>query len=72
MKSLKKISAKLQFIYRQNEFLNQKLHTLLCHSLIQPHFDYGCVSWYLLVSKKIRKKIRVTQNECIRFYLKLN
>ena len=37
----------------------------------QPHFDQACVSWYLLVSKKIRKKIQVTQNKCIRFCLKL-
>ena len=72
MKSLKKISAKLQFLYRKNEFLNQKLRRLLCHCLIQPHFDYGCVSWYPLVSKKLRKTIQVTQNECVRFCLQLN
>ena len=72
MKSLKKISAKLQFLYRKNEFLNQKLRRLLCHCLIQPHFEYGCVSWYPLVNKKLRTKIQVTQNECVRFCLKLN
>ena len=65
--SLKKVNAKLQFLYRQNEFLNPKLRRL-----IQAHFDYACVSWYPLVSKKIRKKIQVTQNKCIRFCLKLN
>ena len=31
MKSLKKISAKLQFFYEQNEFLNQRLHRFLCN-----------------------------------------
>ena len=72
MKSLKKINAKLQLLYRQNEFRNPKLRRLLCNSLIQPHFGQACVSWYLLVSKKIRKKIQVTQNKCIRFCLKLN
>ena len=30
------------------------------------------ISWYPLVSKKIRKKIQITQNECIRFCLKPN
>ena len=50
--------------YRQNEFLNPKLHRLLSNSLIQPHFDYACISWYSLVTKKIRKKIQVTQNKC--------
>ena len=40
IKSLKKISAKLQFLYRQNEFLNPKCR-LLCNFLMQPHFDYA-------------------------------
>ena len=40
MKLLKKISAKLQFFYEQDEFLNQSLHRFLSNSLIQPHFDY--------------------------------
>ena len=40
MKLLKKISAKLQFFYEQDEFLNQILHRFLFNSLIQPHFDY--------------------------------
>ena len=72
MKSLIKINAKVQFSYRQNEFLNPKQRRLLCNSLIQPHFDHACLSCYTVVSKKIRKKIRFTQNKCIRFYLKLN
>ena len=49
-----------------------KLNRLLSNSLIQPHFDYGCISWYPLINKKIRKKIQVTQNKSISFYLKLN
>ena len=69
MKYLKKIKAKFQFLYRQNKFLNPKLYRLLCNSLIQPHFDYACVSWYPLVSKKI---VQVTQNTFINFCLKLN
>ena len=38
MKSLRKINTELQFLYRQNEFLNPKLHRLLCNSLIRPYF----------------------------------
>ena len=72
IKSLKKINIKLQFLYRQNEFLNVKLRRLLCNSLIQPHFDYACDSWYPLVSKKIRKKMQVTQKKFTRFCLKLD
>ena len=44
MKSLRKINTKLQFISRKNEFLNPKLCKLLCSSLIQPNFDYACIS----------------------------
>ena len=47
MKSLKKINTKLRFLYRQNEFLNPNLCMFLCNSLIQPHFEYACISWYL-------------------------
>ena len=55
-----------------SKFLNPKLRRLLCNSLIQPHFDYACVSWCSLVSKNIRKKIQVPQNKCICFCLKLD
>ena len=72
MKSLRNINIKLQFLYRQNEFLNPKLRRLLCNSLIQPHFDYACISWYSLINQKMRSKLQVAQNICIRFYLKLN
>ena len=37
VKSGKKINAKLQLSYRQNEFVNPKLRRLLCNSVIQPH-----------------------------------
>ena len=72
MKSLRKINTKLQFLCRQNKFLNPKLRRLLCNSLIQPHFDYACISWYLFINQKMRNKLLVTQNKCIRFCLKLN
>ena len=45
MKCLRMINTKLQFLYRQNEFLNSKLRTLLQNSLIQPQFGNGCISW---------------------------
>ena len=72
MKSLRKINTKLQFLHRQHEFLNSKLRTFLCNSLIQPHFDYACISWYPLINQKMRNKLQVPQNKCIRFCLKLN
>ena len=72
MKSLRKINTKLQFLYRQNDFLNPKLRSLLCNSLIQPHFDYACIYWYPLINQKMRIKLQVTQNKYIHFCLKLS
>ena len=45
---------------------------MLCNSLIQPHFDYACISWYPLLTQKLKNKIQTTQNKCIRFCLNLN
>ena len=70
MKSLQKINGKFQFLHRIIEFLNPTLCRLLFNSLIQPHFDYAYICWYRLVSKKIRRKIQVTENKCICFCLK--
>ena len=50
MKSLRKVNTKLQLFYRQDDFLNPELRRLLRNSLIQPHFDYACISWYSVVS----------------------
>ena len=40
----------------------------MSNPLIQPHFDYECISWY----PENKKKMKFTQNKCIRFCLKLN
>ena len=42
------------------------------NSLIQPYFDYACITWYSLVSQKIKKKIQVAQNKYVCFCFKLN
>ena len=59
LKILKKIDTKLQFLYRRNEFLNPKLRKLLCNSLIESQFGHACISWYPLVSRKMRKIYRL-------------
>ena len=41
--SLRKVNTKLQFLHRQNEFLDPKLRRLLCNSLIKLHFCYACI-----------------------------
>ena len=70
-KILKKINDKLKFLYRQAHFLNPSCKRLLCNALIQPHFDYGCTSWYPLLNKAFKKGVQTTQNKCIRYCLDL-
>ena len=68
---LKKINAKLNFLWRQSNYLNYSSRRLLCNALMQLHFDFGCRSWYLLLSKALKTKLQIAQNKCIRFCLEL-
>ena len=66
---IKKINSKLKFLYRKQLFLSKFLRHMLCNAIIHPHFDYACTSWYVNLSKKLKNKLQVTQNKCIRFCL---
>ena len=70
-KVLKKLNAKLKFLYRQSRYLNPAYWRLLYSALIQPHFDYGCSSWFPLLKKKLKLKLQKAQNKRIRFCLNL-
>ena len=63
----KKINGELKFLYRQAIFLNPACKRLLFNALIQPYFDYGCTSWYLLLSKAFKKRFQIAQNKFIRY-----
>ncbi len=69
--ALKKVNAKLKFLYRKRSFLSTCLRRLLCNALIQPHFDFACLAWYPCLNKKFKKKMQVAQNKCIRYCLNL-
>ena len=69
---LSKINNKLRFLYRKQRFLNKDIRRLLCNSLIQPHYDFACNSWYPLLTKNLKNRLQVSQNKCIRFCLNLN
>ena len=45
---------------------------MLCNAIIQSHFDYACSAWYLNLNEKLKKNIKITQNKCIQFCLKLD
>ena len=71
-KVLELINGRLKFLYRKQRFLTYPLRRLLCNALIQPHYDYACSAWYPSLSKRLLKKIQISQNKCIRYCLKLD
>ena len=66
-----KINSRMKLLYLKNWFLDVPLHRILCNALIQPHSDYACTAWYPNLTKKLKDKLQVTQNKCIRFSMKL-
>ena len=72
LKALNKKNGQLKFFYRKNKFLTPTLRRMLCNVIIQPHFDYACSTWYPNLNEKLKKKIQIAQNKCVRFFLKLD
>ena len=48
------------------------LRHLLCNALIESHYDYACPVCYLSLNKRLLKKIKTSQNKCIRYCLNLD
>ena len=38
---------------------------------MQRHFDHTCIAWYPNLTKKLKDRLQVTQNNCMRFCVKL-
>ena len=72
LKVIHNVNGKLKFLYRNNSFLTPGLRKMLCNALIQPHFDYACSAWYPNLNAKLKRKLQIMQNKCIRFCLKLD
>ena len=63
---------KLNFLRRQSNYLNYSFRRLLCKAFIRPPFDYGCTSWYPFLSKTLKTKLQIAQNQSMRFWLELS
>ena len=68
---LKNIDTKLNFLWRQSNSLIYSSTRLLYNALIQPHFDYGCTSWYPIQIKALKTKLQTAPSKCILFCLEL-
>ena len=71
LKVINKINSRLKFLHRKNKLLTPPLRRLLCNALIQLHFDYASSAWYPNLTQKMKNKIQITQNKCIRYCLQL-
>ena len=70
IKVLGLVNGRLKFLYWKQRFLTYPLRR--CNALIQPHYDYACSAWYPSLSKRLLKKIQISENKCIRYCLKLD
>ena len=60
-KVLRKINAKLKFLYRKSIYLIPAFKRLLSNVLIEPHFDCGYSSWFPLLKKSLKIKLQKAQ-----------
>ena len=72
LKTINKINSGLKFLHRKSKFLTPVLCSLLRNFPIQLHFDYALPAWYTNFTQKMKNKIQITQNKCIRYCLELN
>ena len=60
-------NAKLKFLYCQSRYLTPAYRRLLSNALIEPHFEYGCSSWFPLFKKNLNLKLQKAQKNVFAF-----
>ena len=60
--------CQIEYLYHQSRYLNPAYRRLLCNALIQPHFDYGCSSWFPLLKKYLKFKLQKASNFKLQIY----
>ena len=58
-------NSRLEFLYRQAQYLNTRSRKLLTSALILCHFDYACSAWYSGLQKTMKHKHQILQNKTI-------
>ena len=71
-KLVKKANSKLNFLYRNARFMNQRVKKLLVQSLIFSSAEYCSPSWYFGLTKTLSESLNVLQRKCARFSLGLD
>ena len=68
LKVINKISGRFKFLYKKNRYITR----LMSNALNRPYFDYACSAWYPTLNKKLKGKLQIIQNKCIRYCLQLD
>ena len=74
-KVINNINVKLKLLYRKNRYFTKELDIIFCNALIQPDFDYACLTWYSNLKEKTKVKIQIMKKKkkkCVRFCFKLD
>ena len=64
---IKKVAARLGFLYRSAPLLDFNSRRILCVSLVQPCIDFCMVSWYVGLSNKLKERLDVLQRKMVRY-----
>jgi hypothetical protein len=70
--TVKRINGCLKFFYRKKCLFGFKEKKMLCSTMLQPVFDYACISWFNGLTKTHKKHLQVCQNKILRFMFCLN
>ena len=68
---VKKVAARISFLYRNASLLDFNSRKILCSALVQPYFECCCSSWYPSLTAEIKSKFDVLQRRMIRFIFDL-
>ena len=63
---IKKCAGRIAFLYRNLSHLDFDCRRILCNSLIQPHLDYCCSSWYSSLTKQLKNRLDVIKRRMVK------
>ena len=58
-------------MYRISSLVSKSTLKTLIETLVQPHYDYACTSWYTSTSKVNKYRLQTSQNKLVRLLLDL-
>ena len=62
----KKCASRIAFLYRNSSCLDEYCRRILSNSLVQPHLDYCCSSWYESLSRQLKDKLDVIKRRMVK------